>query len=186
MLWKRLSPYSLTLHGLLLALAGATVFLTLEVRQLRQAAIEGALPSSLVAGQVFEPFAALDLDGQELEVELAGSDRLLFFFTTTCPSCQENQQRWQALHHEVGAIAETLGVSFDPVEPTRAYGEEQQLAYPIVSLRDPGIFAADNQLSAVPFTVLLSADGRVRDSWLGTLSEQDLDEIRSSLSAIGA
>ncbi len=172
--------YSVILHGLLIALALATLFLARESQKLRRQLTTSTESSSLIAGQEIEPFTVQGLDGWEEEIDPAasgGHSRLLFFFSTECAACQENQERWTQLARRLGPETDVIGVSLDSTEATREYRDRQGLPFRVVTLLDPARFAATEQVSAVPFTLHLRPDGRVRDSWVGVLSDRDVEDI---------
>lgn len=177
---KTIHLYSGFLHFMLIALAASTVFLATKNRALERQLTPEPQEPTLVSGDLMEPFVAQDLDGLDVQVGATDGDprdRLLFFFTTTCGACQANQEKWRTLYEKVGERYEVVGVSFDPLEATRQYREDFDLPFEVVSIADPKSFAERYKVDMVPLTVRLGADGRVRNSWLGVLSDQAVEDI---------
>ncbi len=167
--------YSGVLHAFLIALAASTLLLARQNRALEQRLTPKIPPPSIVAGDTFEPFIAHDLEGREIRIgdDPAGArDRLLFIFTTTCGACQENQEKWRAIHAAAGDRYAIVGVSLDPREVTRQYSETLDLPFDIVTVPDSNAFAEQYRVDLVPLTLHVDAGGEVQDSWVGVLSEQ--------------
>lgn len=177
---KSTQLYSVVLHVLLIGLACSVVLLARQNQQLQAQIAPATQAPTLAAGDDFEPFLAHHLDGSETvlaSAEESDSERLLFFFTTTCPSCQENQDRWRALYERVGHRIDVVGVSLDNPERTRQYREQMDLPFPVVTLPEPQVFAREREIFLVPFTVHLKGEGEVRETWLGVLSDDDIARI---------
>ncbi|MCB1037386.1 MAG: TlpA family protein disulfide reductase [Acidobacteria bacterium] len=177
---KGVPYYSLALHGILVLLAASTMILSTQVRRLERQLLppEERLPWE--AGEAIEPFPVAELDGTPTLAPSAARDdheELLFFFTTTCPACKENQKQWKELHRRLGDQVQVVGVSLDPTEPSVAYREAMELPYRVVTVADRQAFAQEHELSAVPLTVHLGADGKVLHTRIGILSDQDVTDI---------
>jgi peroxiredoxin len=180
------SLYAVFLHLCLLALGGLVLVLAHENRQLKQSP-SAALEPTLAVGRTVAPLALRHLDGFEetLAPRAAGRDRLLLVFTTTCAACQANQPTWRALQERAGGSVDVVGVSLDDLEATRTYQQSHRLSFPVTVPVDPQQLTDALAVTAVPLTVRLGADGRVQGSWVGGLTEAQLDEI-TALPADGA
>jgi len=185
------SLYGVLLHLFLVGLGVATLLLALENRQLRQTGSGAESETLLVEGKVLEGFEVLSLEGETQELhfsgaDTAGKDHLLFFFTTTCGVCAETQPVWRALYESLSGSAEIVAVSFDSPEATRTYRDRMNLPFPVVVISDPNAFAEEHRLYGVPFTLQIASDGEIRDSWLGALSEADVERIRSVIPVVAS
>lgn len=165
--------YGAFLHIALIGLAVVTLLLMRDNRELRSQLPPPAEPR-IVEGDVVSPFRVLEQDGTETVVDASAhgnQDRLLFFFTTTCPVCRDNQPRWSELHGRVANRMDVVGVSLDDPEQTRSYLEGLEIPFRVVTVIDPQSFVREQGVDLVPLTVHVGADGAVRDSWLGPLPE---------------
>ena len=170
---RGLPIYGAFLHVALIGLAVSTLLLVRENRELRSQLPPAAEPR-IVAGDVVASFGVLEEDGTETVLESSthgDQDRLLFFFTTTCPVCRDNQPRWSVLHERVVDRMDVVGVSLDDPEQTRNYLEGFEVAFRVVTVIDPQSFVLEHGVDRVPLTVHVGADGTVRDSWLGPLPD---------------
>ncbi|MEM7357435.1 MAG: TlpA disulfide reductase family protein, partial [Acidobacteriota bacterium] len=173
---RRFDLYSAFLHCALVALAVLTARLAYENHQLKQP----PEVAQLEIGASVEAVPVQTLAGSEQTLGWASQDakeRLLLVFTTTCPACKENQTTWRALYEQVGGSVEVVGISLDQLEATRAYRQVQDLPFPVVIPRDPEAFTQGYEISAVPLTLHIGGDGRVKGSWLGALTAEQLTDL---------
>lgn len=177
---KRATTYQILIHFSLLALCAVVLLLVQENAELRQDLVAAAptLPTGPEPGATFSSLAVKQLDGQAKTLELAdGKDRLVFFFTTTCPSCRENQSAWKAIHEQAQGDVDIVAISFDSVEDTAAYRQEHDLSFRVLVAEDPATAARELGVPAVPTTVRLGADGTVEASWVGVLSTEEIGAV---------
>ena len=171
--------YSYFLHGMLVALAICSVLL---VRQNRLLVEQLTPPVAQSAFEVGEPLASFEVEEAGTGTRLldfgpAQRPRLLFFFSTSCGACRENQQHWRELYSKVEGSTEVLGVSLDDSEATRTYVEEMGLPFPTVSLAHPEAVTEILGITQIPETVLIDPGGTVAESRLGILSPEDIERF---------
>lgn len=176
---QKIDFYFISLHIALVGLCLVTVLLALENRRLKQPAPAGFDAGGPVIGQSVQPVRWQSVDGEETMLDLAAGQRdsLLLVFTTDCPACRENQAVWRGLHQEVGDAVDVVGVSLSGLEATQSYRDAHGLPFPVGISQDPGTFISDLAITGVPMTIRVGADGRVRGSWSGVLSEQQVSEV---------
>ncbi len=178
-----LSVYSIFLHLVLVALCvgvwvtkRASDQLVLINQELRQQ-IEPALEPPVKAGGAIGPLEVETLAGEPLRLATkspSDRERLLFFFTTECPSCLETQSRWRELHGRLGGEMDIVGISLSTVDRTQFYVQEQTLPFPVVVSVDPRAFAEKHRISLVPLTVHVDKFGKVLGAWQGVLSGREI------------
>lgn len=177
----RTKLYPIFLHVALIALAATTLAVVHENRRL----VELSAPAEplLEVGSSVEAIAVYGLDGlpRNLAWDATGANRLLLVFTTSCPACKQNQEAWRALHLDIGADVEVVGISLSSAEATLAYRDDHDLPFDVVVAADREAFAAAYEIQVVPFTVLLGRDGRVDGVWQGVLSTDQQTEVTSSI-----
>ncbi|MEO1087017.1 MAG: TlpA disulfide reductase family protein, partial [Acidobacteriota bacterium] len=133
-------------------------------------------PSGPAIGAAVPPTPVLHLDGQgdTLAFDDADRERLVFFFTTTCPSCLDNQEAWKTLDARASDSADVIAISLDDLESTRRYRERHGLEFPMAVASDPRALATSLGVAAVPTTVRIGVDGRISGTWVGQLSDDDI------------
>lgn len=182
---RGIQPYAAFLHLALVGLAVTVGLLVHQNRELRQQ-LQPPPParSALEVGQAIEAVDLQPLDesgespvASSLDFASGEKDRLLLVFTTTCPACRANQENWRRLHEQVGDSVDVVGISLSDREETQAYRSDLDLPFPVALPQDRKLFSEKLSISAIPMTIRIGADGRVRGSWLGTLTEAQLAEV---------
>ena len=158
-----------------------------DVPQISDVSIEGA-PLPVFTGEEPDPamemrapsFAATSFDGTEVSVLPGdGTAKVIGFFAHWCPHCQRELPRiadWMAVN-QLPAGVEVIAVSTavdpgSPNYPPSAWFEEEQ--WPAVVVRD----SADSEigdaygLRGFPYTVGITADGRVVARVAGELNDE--------------
>ncbi len=173
------SMYAVFLHLTLVALAAFSLFLLNDNQELR-AGLSPSVPQ-LEAGAQVDAVAVTRADGTEdvLSWDAAGRDRLLFVFTTTCPACQQNQDAWRDLHASVGDAVDVVGISLSDAQATAGYREALDLPFEVVLPAQRDAFTTAFEVSVVPFTFHIAADGTVRGAWRGGLDPERLAEVEA-------
>ncbi len=177
--------YAIVLHAFIVLLAGQSLFLAHQNRELRAAMAPP--PPSLEVGQTVPPLTVQSLEGVERALAPAdpARDRLLLVFTTTCQACARNQTAWQALHEAIVDDAEVVGISLDDRSATATYQQARALPFDVMMPVERAALTDALGVTRVPLTVHLDADGRVRGVWSGVLSEKAQSEIRASFPSVG-
>ena len=172
---KRIGLYPVALH---LALATACVLVVLLARENRR--LEKALVVSRAAaggikvGDPLPEVAVTELDGSAtaLRFDDASRDTVVLVFTTTCSACEQNLGRWLDLHEQLGERYRFVAIGVDEPQATRAWSEEHGLPFRVVVPVDRRYFPESFGLTGVPQTIVVGADGRVKDVQLGVLPER--------------
>ncbi len=100
------------------------------------------------------------------------------FWATWCPPClKELPEFAQVSRRYADKGVQFVGISIDQVEAVQRFQAEHQIPYPLlIGSAQTLQLAADlgNPAQALPFTLILDRNGRIRDLRLGTLTEADL------------
>lgn len=128
------------------------------------------------------------LTGQSIALaDRQGRPLVIHFWSTTCipciakiPALIEFYQRIPP--HTVDFVA--VAMPYDTPERVVAMQQQRKLPYPIALDRDGEITAALGDVRFTPTTLLISPDGRIVQTWLGTVNfqalEQDLDNLTAT------
>lgn len=135
--------------------------------------------ASVTTPSVATDFALRDLAGKTHSLaDYRGKLVLLNFWATWCPPCRkeiplfiELQRRYQKQGLQI------VGISIDNPEAVARYWQEMRINYPLL-LADETTFelmaAYGNRSGALPYSVLIGADGQVRSVKMGAYHEQEL------------
>ncbi len=129
---------------------------------------------------------ALDLatpEGARLPLQgLKGRPLLINFWATWCPPCVEELPLLDAFYKENQANGwQVLGIAVDKPSPVQAFLARQPLSFPVVMAGMEGVELSKslgNTAGGLPFSVLLGADGQLRERKIGKLSSADLAQWR--------
>ena len=126
------------------------------------------------------PFQGLDGQIHKLS-EWNGKLLLLNFWATWCTPCLkeipllvETQARLATRNFQI------VGIAMDQAEPVRRYAERLKMNYPIMAGEADVVTAMDalgDTLGALPFSVLISPDGRILERISGDLSREELEAL---------
>ena len=127
-------------------------------------------------------FTLPDLDGVERDfAEWQGQHRLLNFWATWCAPCRREiplLKAFQERKDEHGILV--IGVAVDFPDAVSLYAEEAEFNYPILVGQEEAMAIADSsgiQFVAMPFTMIVSADGELLNAHLGEIFQDDIDHI---------
>ena len=128
-------------------------------------------------------------DRQQAMAQWRGKVLVVNFWATWCAPCREEMPQFVRMQsRDAGKGVQFVGIAVDDAAKVRDFAREIGLNYPSLI----GGFGAielskslGNQLSALPFTVVLDRDGRVALSHLGPLKSADLDHLLGRLLANG-
>ena len=117
--------------------------------------------------------------GQTLAMaSLQGRPLLLNFWATWCPPCVEEMPLLDSFFRQQGAKGlQVLGLAIDQPSAVRSFLQRTPVAFPIglAGLEGTELTRGlGNLAGALPFTVVLGADGQVRQRRMGRVTEADL------------
>ena len=138
-------------------------------------------PDEGTAAAVDLLFAQTLQDPSGAPVDLAGFKGrtvVLNFWATWCTPCVEEMPELQALHGEIsGRNATVIGIGIDSPSKIRDFVEKNRFTYPLFVGGVNGTELArqlGNPSGALPYTVVIDANGRVIERKLGRIRLDDL------------
>jgi thiol-disulfide isomerase/thioredoxin len=136
-------------------------------------------------------FELLGLDGRMHDFdEYDGRHRLLNFWATWCAPCRREiplLKQFQAEQGDDGILV--IGIAVDVMEEVQQYAEAAEFNYPILVGEMDAMAVAEQsglQFHAMPFTMIVTADGEYLNAHFGELHRPDLDTISSVLARLDA
>jgi thiol-disulfide isomerase/thioredoxin len=117
--------------------------------------------------------------GTQLDLApLKGRPLLVNFWATWCPPCVEEMPLLDAFWRQHAAKGwQVIGLAIDQPSAVRTFLQRTPVGFPIGFAGLEGTSLAKdlgNQSGGLPFTVVLGADGKVRERRMGRVSEADL------------
>lgn len=138
----------------------------------------------LALDQSAPDFALAYADGQTLRLsELRGRPVVLNFWATWCTPCKAEMPEFEALYRETGGGSsfEILAINMrEAPEPVASYGEELRLTFPLIVDPD-GLLSTSYRVTVLPTTVVIDAQGIVREQHFGPLTQTQLRELLATL-----
>ncbi|MBC7414828.1 MAG: TlpA family protein disulfide reductase [Herminiimonas sp.] len=114
-----------------------------------------------------------------------GKPMVVNFWATWCGPCVQEMPELSALQLELAPKkVQIVGIGIDSPSNIKEFASKYKIAYPLYVAGMSGTELSrqfGNQGGGLPFTVLLSSDGRVVKTYLGKLK---MDELRRDISAL--
>lgn len=133
----------------------------------------------LALGERHPGFDLPALDGERINADqFAGRAMLVNFWATWCAPCRREMPVLQAASERRGDALAVIGIALDDPEPVANFVEELGVDYTILVGQDEVLdvqSAWGNDVGAMPYTVLVDAEGIVRWRHYGEVSEDELD-----------
>lgn len=137
-----------------------------------------ATPQSAVDKLLHTSFATTEGQWQTLTA-WRGKVLVVNFWATWCPPCREEMPLFSKLQTKYGDKGlQFVGISIDSVNKVREYQSIEKLTYPLLlgSSDAMGLSEALGNVSqALPFTVIITRQGRLDSVKIGRLTEDELE-----------
>jgi peroxiredoxin len=178
----------------LLAMMGVANLLLLDQNLRMRRSIEATRPARLAVGDRVPSFTAAGLDGEQIDVAYTGQgrDRLLFFYTPSCPYSRQQFPGWLDLADRADkSKIEVLGLVADAEDKAklRDYLHEMGLGRPsgvtFTTALVPKEVRSTYKLSETPITLLIANDGTVKKVWAGRWDSKALASVNGAFGIMG-
>ena len=117
--------------------------------------------------------------------EWKGKILLVNFWATWCPPCVAEMPELVELQADMASHnLQIIGIGIDSPSNIQQFSEKLKISYPLLVAGLEGTELSrqfGNQGGGLPFTVLIGADGRVRQTYIGRL---DMQKVRADLSSL--
>lgn len=150
-----------------------------------ESAAEAPSATSLAEGDVAPIWSGSLLSSGELGLEsLRGKPVAVYFWAGWCPPCiGEPLDNFEAAYRQRAKEVNFVSISYDSRNATQNFlDEEGTYQFPIV-IDEEGRVAEKWGVAGIPTLVLLDADGRFLNAFLGPISAEDLRRLLDALAA---
>lgn len=178
----------------LLAMMGVANLLLLNQNLRMRRSMEAAHPARLAVGDRVPRFTAAGLEGEQIDVAYTGQgrDRLLFFYTPSCPYSRQQFPGWLDLAERANkSKIEVIGLVGDTEDKAklRDYLHEMGLGrssgITFTTALVPKEVRSTYKLSETPLTLLIANDGTVKKVWAGRWDGQALASVNGAFGIVG-
>jgi peroxiredoxin len=176
MMLKKILGYTLAIA--LIVLSGILV---------RHYLLTPAIETGTISTQSFFAAEFPGLDGQPQPLkQWQGKTMVVNFWATWCPPCLEEMPELSSLHADFqDQNLIVLGISSDDLEKIREFSSQTPVSYPLLSGDIDAMNISEslgNDKGVLPYTVIISPDGRLVKSYFGLINqallEQDLRDLQ--------
>ncbi|MBI2874253.1 MAG: TlpA family protein disulfide reductase [Firmicutes bacterium] len=150
---------------MMITLLAVAVFFIFAVAELRGLTMEA------VVDRPAPDFTLPDLEGTPVSLgDYRGRVVLVNFWTTWCPPCKEEMPILQQLHREMNGRMKILAVDrAEPVEAVRRFVDKYGITFTVLLDRRDDL-ARRYQLTGIPESFFIDADGIIRVKWIGPMT----------------
>jgi thiol-disulfide isomerase/thioredoxin len=143
----------------------------------------------LQPGDVVTPVTATDLEGHPylLDYKKDGRQRLILFFSPTCPYCQQQSPLWRDLLDKIDSNRfNVVGVVSDREDKQLVSAYADGAGYFKTKTPLPLVFFDSDslgtyKLTATPTTLLINEAGQVEHAWIGKWDQTKAMEVATAL-----
>lgn len=117
--------------------------------------------------------------------EWRGKTLLVNFWATWCPPCVAEMPELVQLQADMGSRnVQIIGIGIDSPTNIQQFAQKLNISYPLLMAGVEGTELSrqlGNQGGGLPFTVLIGADGQVKQTYIGRL---DMKKVRADLASL--
>lgn len=143
---------------------------------------EDAIPVAQASSEPQLSFTLPDLEGTQRQLsDWNGKARIVNFWATWCAPCRREIPLLKQTQAEHAADnLQIIGIAVDFPEEVAAYAEDAQFNYPILVGQEDAMAAAEAsgvEFIGMPFTLIVSTDGRLLKAHMGEIVESHIQTI---------
>ncbi len=173
----------------LLALMAGALFFAARQGYEGTSTKEGPATTQMHEVDWYPSFAMPGIDGVVHDFsEWDGRHRLVNFWATWCAPCRREIPLLKAFQDDQDQHGiQVIGISLDFPEDVLSYAESAEFNYPILVGQEQGLVVAASSgvdFIALPFTMIVAADGELLTTHLGEIYKEDLDHIVNVLARL--
>lgn len=166
---------------LIVGLVGVNILLLRQNLQMRTQLSE-LQPQKLAVGDFIQSFTAKDLKEEAVSIDFSNNSkkRFLFYFTPTCIYCKQQFPEWKELISQMkDKNVQVIGIVSEDEQKEKiekylnTFNCGMNSETPLQVLFVPNEILKKYKFNLTPITILLSADGKVEQFWLGKWKEED-------------
>ncbi|GAB6142411.1 hypothetical protein JCM14076_31400 [Methylosoma difficile] len=140
------------------------------------------LSGASVEQQPLPVFSFPDVSGTQRTItEWNGKVLVINFWATWCPPCRKEIPEFVALQSQYGARGlQFVGIALDEKGAVEAFLQGSKVNYPMLLGGNEAIVLGEqlgNNVQAVPFTVIVNANGQIVYRQRGALSKEKIEEV---------
>lgn len=127
-------------------------------------------------------FSFPDLNGTpQISTQWQGKILVLNFWATWCPSCLKEMPEFMNLQTKYGEKVQFVGIALDDLNAVKTFQQKMAVNYPLLISGDFAGFQLakklGNVISAIPYTVIVDANGQVVKRHSGEISANKLQDM---------